>query len=95
MPDTTFPSYRPPNALVLWTDTRWIYVELPKREGGTCIIKYPYNSIGLSKVLALLGNQADIAGAPLNVPLPTSKIKSETPQSAQAQRILRQMGMIK
>lgn len=90
-PDTAHPSYRPPNALSIWTDTRWIYTELPVQSGGTTIIKYPYNSTGLSKVLALLGNQSEIAGAPLNVPEP----KRQSPQQALAEKLLRQQGLIK
>lgn len=93
MNDTATRTYHPPNALLMWTDGRTIFVELPSTSGPPCIISYRYSDGGLSKALALLGKHADIAGAPISIPPP--RLKKETPQQAMAQSILTKMGLIK
>lgn len=97
--DTAYQTYRPPNALTIWTDGRSIYVELPTTSGGPpCIISYRYSEGGLSKALDLLGKHADIAGAPLLVAPPKRHPKSspgtET-QHAMAEQILRKTGILR
>ena len=65
MPATFAPSAAPPNALLIWTDGRSIYVELPSKPNvPPCIITYRLSEGGLSKALALLGKHADVAGTP-------------------------------
>ena len=98
MPATFAPSAAPANALLMWTDGRSIYVELPSRENvPPCIITYRYSEGGLSKALSLLGKHADVAGTPaLSVPARRQKDYVGTvAQHALAESILRKKGVIK
>jgi hypothetical protein len=84
------PSAAPSNALRVWTDSRSIYVELPGRAGPS-ILTYPLSDGGLSKALSLLRTQRyDFGGA-----VETSPKALSTSQSAQAESILRQRGIIR
>ena len=98
MPATFAPSAAPTNALLMWTDGRSIYVELPTRENvPPCIITYRYSEGGLSKALSLLGKHADIAGSP-QVSVPVRRAKDyvgSVAQHALAESILRKKGVIK
>ena len=59
-------TFSPPNAIKIWTDGKEIFAELPTKLGNPpYIITFPNNTMGLSKVLALLGKQRDAHGAPL------------------------------
>ena len=52
---------RPANALLIWTDGRSIYVELPSKANvPPCIITYRLSEGGLSKALSLLGKHATL-----------------------------------
>lgn len=98
MPATFAPSAAPANALLMWTDGRSIYVELPTRENvPPCIITYRLSEGGLSKALALLGKHADIAGTPqVSVPARCQKdYVGSVAQHALAEYILRKKGVIK
>lgn len=98
MPATFAPSFAPANALLIWTDGRSIFVELPSRENvPPCIITYRLSEGGLSKALALLGKHADIAGTPtLSVPARRQKdYVGSVAQHAMAESILRKKGIIK
>ena len=98
MPATFAPSAAPPNALLIWTDGRSIYGELPTRNGvPPCIITYRLSEGGLSKALALLGKHADVAGSP-QVSVPVRRAKDyvgSIAQHALAESILRKKGIIK
>lgn len=98
MSATFSPTAAPANALLMWTDGRSIYVELPTRENvPPCIITYRLSEGGLSKALALLGKHADIAGTPqVSVPVRRAKDYVGTvAQHAMAESILRKKGIIK
>lgn len=98
MPATFAPSAAPANALLIWTDGRSIFVELPSRENvPPCIITYRLSEGGLSKALSLLGKHADVAGTPaLSVPARRQKDYVGTvAQHAMAESILRKKGVIK
>jgi len=98
MPATFAPSAAPANALLIWTDGRSIFVELPSRENvPPCIITYRLSEGGLSKALALLGKHADVAGTPqVSVPVRRAKDYVGTVgQHALAESILRKRGIIK
>ena len=98
MPATFAPSFAPANALLIWTDGRSIFVELPSRENvPPCIITYRLSEGGLSKALSLLGKHADVAGTPaLSVPARRQKDYVGTvAQHALAESILRKKGVIK
>ena len=98
MPATFAPSAAPANALLIWTDGRSIFVELPTRDGvPPCIISYRLSEGGLSKALSLLGKHADIAGTP-QVSIPVRRVKDyvgTVAQHAMAESILRKKGIIK
>lgn len=98
MPATFAPSAAPANALLIWTDGRSIFVELPTREGiPPCIITYRLTEGGLSKALSLLGKHADIAGTPQAF-MPIRRAKDyvgSVAQHALAESILRKKGIIK
>ena len=98
MPATFAPSAAPANALLIWTDGRSIFVELPSRENvPPCIITYRLSEGGLSKALSLLGKHADIAGTPtLSVPARRQKdYVGSVAQHAMAESILRKKWIIK
>ena len=98
MSATFSPTAAPANALLIWTDGRSIYVELPSKPNvPPCIITYRLSEGGLSKALALLGKHADIAGSPqVSVPVRRAKDYVGTVgQHALAESILRKRGIIK
>ena len=98
MSATFSPTAAPANALLIWTDGRSIYVELPSKPNvPPCIITYRLSEGGLSKALALLGKHADIAGSP-QVSVPVRRAKDyvgAVGQHALAESILRKRGIIK
>ena len=98
MPAVFAPSAAPANALLIWTDGRSIYVELPSKANvPPCIITYRLSEGGLSKALSLLGKHADIAGTPqISVPVRRTKdYVGSVAQHALAESILRKKGIIK
>ena len=98
MPATFAPTAAPANALLIWTDGRSIYVELPTRDGvPPCIISYRLSEGGLSKALALLKQHADTAGTP-QISVSARRAKDyvgSIAQHALAESILRKRGVIK
>lgn len=98
MSATFSPTAAPANALLIWTDGRSIYVELPSKANvPPCIITYRLSEGGLSKALSLLGKHADIAGTP-QVSVPVRRVKDyvgSVAQHALAESILRKKGVIK
>jgi len=94
MPANFAPSAAPPNALLMWTDSRNIYVELPTLQGvPPCILSYPLREQGLSRALDLLRTKAtDTAGVPQ---LKAEVVKYKSPQANLAESILRRRGIIK
>ena len=98
MPAVFAPSAAPANALLIWTDGRSIYVELPSKANvPPCITTYRLSEGGLSKALSLLGKHADVAGTPqVSVPLRRAKdYDGSVAQHALAESILRKKGVIK
>ena len=98
MSATFSPTAAPANALLIWTDGRSIYVELPSKANvPPCIITYRLSEGGLSKALSLLGKHADIAGTPqVSVPVRQAKgYVGSVAQHALAESILRKKGVIK
>ena len=97
MPATFAPSAAPPNALLMWTDGRQVYVELKTKPNlPPCILAFRLSEAGLSKALALLCKHADVAGEPQIVP--PSKRKDYVGTVAQhslAESILRKKGIIR
>ena len=98
MPATFAPSAAPANALLIWTDGRSIYVELPSKANvPPCIITYRLSEGGLSKALSLLKQHADTAGTP-QISVSARRAKDyvgSIAQHALAESILRKRGVIK
>lgn len=89
---TLAPSAAPANALLIWTDGRRVFVELPSPKGPV-VLTYLYTEGGLSKALALLGaNKADYACTPV---LPGRKLLGTANQHDSAQRALAKLGLIR
>jgi hypothetical protein len=87
------PNAAPPNALRVWCDTRYIYVELPtKITAPACVMTYPRTGKGFAELLGLLYGHADNSSLMPENFKPARKI---TPQSALAESILRQRGILK
>ena len=89
------PTAAPTNALLMWTDTRYIYVELPTAAGlPPCILSFPFREQGLSRALDLLRTKAtDTAGLPqLSYPKAAAY---KSPTATLAESILRRRGIIK
>lgn len=97
MSATFSPTAAPANALLMWTDGRSIYVELPTRHDlPPCILTFRLAESGLSKALALLCKHADVAGEPQIVPPPQRKNYVGTvAQHSLAESILRKKGIIR
>lgn len=100
-PDTSSSTFRPPSAIAVWSDTRFIYAEIPAKDGGVpLILKYAHAEAGLTKVLALMKKQAlafDPKGGFYSIPSPkiTNKpaIYSEG-QREMARDVLKKMGIV-
>jgi hypothetical protein len=83
----------PPNALRIWCDTRYIYVELPtKPSAPACVLTYPRTGKGFGDLLSLLYGSADNSGS---MPANWQPARKITPQSALAESILRRQGILK
>ena len=97
MPATFAPSAAPPNALLMWTDGRSVYVELKTKPNlPPVILSFRLAESGLSKALALLCKHADVAGEPQIVPPRRRKDYVGTvAQHSLAESILRKKGIIK
>lgn len=92
MSATAAPSAAPLNALKVWADLHYIYVELPSKPGAPIhVMSYPRSGKGLDSLLGLIYGHADTSGKP-ELFRPGRKF---TPQVAQAEAILRQRGMLK
>lgn len=92
-------SAAPPNALTIWSNGKVIFVELPTKRGPPYIISYQLTEGGLSKALDLLRTHADHSGAPMAGDPSRSnlsgKVVGTETQRAQAQAVLRKMGIIR
>ena len=95
MSATLATSFAPPNALTIWTDGRALFVQLPGPGDGCTILSFTHDTLGLSKALALLGKHADFAAAPGAYTPPRGKRVGTFTQSALAEKLLRQRGLIK
>lgn len=97
MSATYSPSAAPANALLIWTDGRSIYVELPTRESvPPCVLSFRLSEQGLSKALDILCAHADTAGEPmLSLPIPRKDYVGTVAQHAQAEAVLRKLRVIK
>lgn len=97
MPATFAPSAAPPNALLMWTDGRSVYVELATKPNvPPVILAFRLSEAGLSKALALLCKHADVAGEPQIVPPPKRKdYVGSVAQHSLAESILRKKGIIR
>ena len=97
MPASFAPSAAPANALLMWTDGRSIYVELPTAQGKPpCVLSFCLAEQGLSKALAILCKHADIAGEPVVVaPMPRKDYVGTVAQHSLAEAILRKMRVVK
>lgn len=99
-PDTSSSTFRPPSAIAVWSDTRFIYAEIPSSDGGVpLILKYAFAEAGLTKVLALMKKQAlafDPKGGFYSIPLPkiTKPAAFTETQRATARDILKKQGLI-
>lgn len=97
MSATLDPDGIPPQALRIWTDGRSIFVAIPG-EHGPYITSYLYTQNGLGRALDLLGQHRldyDYKGKIPDGYLKPSKQPGTETQRAQAEAILRRMGVIK
>lgn len=95
MTATFLVTYAPPNALLMWTDGKSIYIELSSTDGNPpYILNFPQNTLGLGKALALLCKHADFQGTSLTPARPVKRVGTEA-QHAMAESILRKQGIIK
>lgn len=100
-PDCSSSTFAPPSAIRVWSDTRFIYAEIPAKDGGVpLILKHAHTEAGLTKILALMKKQAlafDPKGGFYSIPAPkiTNKpvIYSEG-QREMARDVLKKIGII-
>ena len=84
-------SAAPPNALRVWCDARWIYVEVPGKT--PTVLSFSRSGDGLSRALSLIYGHADNSSAmPVNYVRRKQKVDTH---SALAESILRRQGIIK
>ncbi len=97
MPANFAPSAAPANALLMWTDGRSIYIELPTAQGiPPCVLSFRLSEQGLSKALAILCKHADVAGEPMvATPMPRKDYVGTVAQHSMAEAILRKMRVVK
>lgn len=97
MPASFAPSAAPANALLIWTDGRSIYVELPTSKSlPPCVLSFRLTESGLTKALDILRAHADTSGQPLvSVPAPRKDLVGTAGQHDLAESILRKAGVIK
>lgn len=82
----------PDNAIKIWCDARWIYIELKtKLLEPACVMSFTRDSAGLSKALAIIYGHADNSGSAIAPKQP----RKNSVQSALAESILRRQGLIK
>lgn len=101
-PDTSAKTFCPPSAIRVWSDTRFIYAEIPASDGGVpLILKYAHSEGGLTKVLALMTKQAlafDPKGGFYAMPSPKitkpAKPVATDAQQALALEVLRKVGIL-
>lgn len=91
---TSAGSAAPPNALKIWCDARWVYVELPGKAATLShIMQFSRSGDGLSRALNLIYGHADNSAAmPVNYAKRAKKVDTH---SALAESILRRQGIIK
>lgn len=96
-------TFAPPSAIRVWSDTRFIYAEIPTKDGGVpLIIKHAHAEAGLTKVLALMKKQAleyDPKGGFYAIPTPKITPPSKPATYTESQRttardILKKMGIV-
>lgn len=97
MPANFAPTAAPVNALLMWTDGRSIFVELPTaKDCPPCILTFRLSEQGLSKALDILRAHADYSGPPmLTTPAPRKDFVGTPTQHGLAESILRKLGAIK
>lgn len=83
------PSSAPPHALLMWSDGKYIHVELPGKEVST-IITFSLTEQGLSRALALLRKEEKPARADSVTPI----TKPKSAQHSFAQKWLKEKGII-
>ncbi len=82
-------SARPLNPLVMWTDGRWIFIELPSKT-IPCIMKFALHEGGLWRALNVLREHSfEWAGTPMPIEKPIN------PQQATAMKILKDRGILR
>lgn len=58
------PSAAPPWAIRVWSDSEFIYAELPAKDGGLpYVMKHAHTDAGLNKILSLMKREHKAAGA--------------------------------
>lgn len=80
---------KPNNPLVMWTDGRWIYIELPSKT-TPCIMKYALHEGGLWKALNTLRKHSyEFTGETVKVQVPIN------PKVAHALKVLKDRGTLR
>lgn len=93
---------RPPWALSIWADLRYVYCEVPAKEGPFLVLKFALTEGGLTKALTLLSKRhSEYATAPGYYEMPQVKLTTKTglpafteSQRANARVALRKAGIL-
>ena len=89
MTATLADSAKPLNPLSMWTDGRWIFIELPSKT-LPCIIKFALHEGGLWRALNVLREHSfEFAGPSMMAP------KAIDPKLAAATKLLKDRGIIR
>lgn len=101
-PDCAAHSFRPPYAISMWTDTRYIYCEIPAKlpTDPPLVMKYAKTEGGLTKALSLMATRsAEAMPNGGHYKLPEPKISNKPAvytdmQREKAREVLKKMGLI-
>jgi hypothetical protein len=83
----------PPNALLIWTDTQFLYTQLPGPDGLPYVIRERLDTTGLARLLSIIRTRAaDTHDHTAFQPLPA---RVGTPsQRENAREVLKRLGFI-
>ncbi len=93
MTATLAPSGRPVNPLVMWTDGRWIFVEIPSKT-IPCIMKFALHDAGLWRALNVLQTHSYEWAGPAQTRDSTIG-RPLDPKLAAAQKLLKDKGILR
>lgn len=97
--DSPAPNMLPPWAVTMWADDKAIYSEVPFKDGGSYIQRYPLSEGGLWKALQVLREMHRIMGKDKEyevklVKVRPSKLSATDEQKSRVRELLKRRGLL-